>query len=266
MRGYGSGCASTRKDHAPVPALGPRWTTARGFTRRRHVRAVCFSSFSLRKLNTARTDHNGRSPRLRIDRGRHVEVDDADHVRTRLARPVNHDCNGETATILPTWPGSAPEHRSDLSAEVIVPVVERAGRIATTVDATSARRAQVTRSDPLATRSSRPRFAESTVIGPTRRMNDRPVRSRLTQEEADERVLGEMKEHSQIEKRESYRHTVAICDRCKSRIEPRISLQGWCSMEDLRKPALEALRSGRVRYHPESQHRFAIQSLEDAPD
>ena len=36
-------------------------------------------------------------------------------------------------------------------------------------------------------------------------------------------------------------------------------------MEELKKPALEALRSGRVRYHPESQHRFAIASLEEAP-
>jgi valyl-tRNA synthetase len=88
----------------------------------------------------------------------------------------------------------------------------------------------------------------------------------LTQEEADARVLEWLKEHGQLEKRESYRHTVALCDRCKSRIEPRISLQWWCSMEELRKPALEALRSGRVRYHPDSQHRFAIQSLEDAPD
>ena len=30
--------------------------------------------------------------------------------------------------------------------------------------------------------------------------------------------------------------------------------------------ALEALRERRVRYHPESQHRFAIDSLENAPD
>ena len=30
--------------------------------------------------------------------------------------------------------------------------------------------------------------------------------------------------------------------------------------------ALEALRAGRVRFHPESQHRFAIASLEEAPD
>jgi valyl-tRNA synthetase len=37
-------------------------------------------------------------------------------------------------------------------------------------------------------------------------------------------------------------------------------------MTELKQPALEALRSGRVRFHPESQHRFAISSLEDAPD
>jgi valyl-tRNA synthetase len=37
-------------------------------------------------------------------------------------------------------------------------------------------------------------------------------------------------------------------------------------MEELKKPALEVLHSGRVRYHPDSQHRFAIDSLENAPD
>jgi valyl-tRNA synthetase len=37
-------------------------------------------------------------------------------------------------------------------------------------------------------------------------------------------------------------------------------------MDALKQPALEALRSRRVQYHPESQHRFAIDSLENAPD
>ena len=35
---------------------------------------------------------------------------------------------------------------------------------------------------------------------------------------------------------------------------------------ELKQPALEALRARRVRFHPESQHRFAIESLENAPD
>ena len=37
-------------------------------------------------------------------------------------------------------------------------------------------------------------------------------------------------------------------------------------MEGLARPAIDALRERRVRYHPESQHRFAIESLEEAPD
>jgi valyl-tRNA synthetase len=106
-----------------------------------------------------------------------------------------------------------------------------------------------------------------TVIGPDGRMNDEAGElAGLTQAEAEERILEWLREHDQLEKRESYRHTVALCDRCKSRIEPRISMQWWCEMDELKQPALEALREGRVRFHPESQHRFAISSLEEAPD
>jgi valyl-tRNA synthetase len=108
---------------------------------------------------------------------------------------------------------------------------------------------------------------ELTVIGPDGRMNEEAGElAGLTQEEAEERILAWLRERGRLEKREPYRHSVAVCDRCKSRIEPRISLQWWCAMDELKKPALEALRSGRVRYHPESQHRFAIASLEEAPD
>jgi valyl-tRNA synthetase len=108
---------------------------------------------------------------------------------------------------------------------------------------------------------------ELTVIGPDGRMNaESGGLEGLTQEEAEERILAWLRGRDQLEKRESYRHTVALCDRCKNRIEPLISPQWWCSMEELKKPALEAMRSGRVRFHPESQHRFAIASLEEAPD
>jgi len=108
---------------------------------------------------------------------------------------------------------------------------------------------------------------EPSVIGLDGRMNEGAGElAGLTQEEAGERILDWIKEHGLLVKREAYRHTVALCERCKSRIEPLISLQWWCSMDELKQPALEALRSRRVQYHPESQHRFAIDSLENAPD
>ena len=46
-------------------------------------------------------------------------------------------------------------------------------------------------------------------------------------------------------------------------IEPLVSLQWWCRMDELKQPALQALRERLVRYHPESQHRYAIDSLEN---
>ena len=33
-----------------------------------------------------------------------------------------------------------------------------------------------------------------------------------------------------------------VCERCESRIEPLISLQWWCRMDELKQPAIEALR------------------------
>jgi valyl-tRNA synthetase len=108
---------------------------------------------------------------------------------------------------------------------------------------------------------------EPMVIGPNGRMNDEAGElAGLTQKEADARIVDWLRERELLEGREAYRHTVALCVRCKSRMEPLISLQWWCRMDELKKPAVEALRSGRVRYHPESQHRFAIESLENAPE
>ena len=104
-----------------------------------------------------------------------------------------------------------------------------------------------------------------TVIGPDGRMSAEGFEG-LSQREADERVVAWLREHGQLAKSEPLRHAVATCERCHSRIEPLVSLQWWCAMRELGAPALEALRARRVRLHPESQHRFAIDSLENAPD
>src|SRR5262249_12042496 len=87
-----------------------------------------------------------------------------------------------------------------------------------------------------------------------------------TQAEVDERVVAWLKEHDQLDKREHYRHSVGTCERCHSRIEPLVSPQWWCVMAELAAPAIEALRARQVVFHPESQHRFAVESLEQAPD
>jgi valyl-tRNA synthetase len=209
----------------------------------------------------------------------HVEVDDAlSYVRYPLADGDGHItiATVRPATILADVAVAVhpddDRYRELVGREVIVPVVER--RVPVIADERVERAfgtgaLKVTPGhDPVDYEIGRHHgLPEITVIGPDGRMSEEAGElAGLTQEEADQRVLDWLREHGQLEKRESHRHTVALCDRCTSRIEPRISLQWWCSMDELRKPALEALRSGRVRYHPESQHRFAIESLESAPD
>ncbi len=108
---------------------------------------------------------------------------------------------------------------------------------------------------------------EPMVIGPDGLMSEEAGElAGLDQSEAGKRVLSWCEERGLLEQREPYRHTIAVCERCESRIEPLISLQWWCRMDELKAPAIEALQTRRARYHPESQHRFAIDSLEHAPD
>ncbi len=83
----------------------------------------------------------------------------------------------------------------------------------------------------------------------------------LTEAEAAERVVAWLKEHDQLEKREHYRHSVGYCDRSGTRIQPLVMLQWWCAMADLARPAIAAIDSGRVRFHPPVHGRVAADWL-----
>ena len=210
----------------------------------------------------------------------HEEVDDA---LTYIRYPFVDDPEGgvtiataRPATILADVavavnPGDE-RWRDAVGREVLVPFVERAVPVIADerVDVEFGTGAlKVTPAhDPMDFEIGRDHgLPEPSVIGPDGLMSEAAGElAGLTQEEAEQRILAWLRDHDQLEKRESYRHTVALCDRCKSRIEPRVSMQWWCAMGDLKQPALDALREGRVRFHPESQHRFAIASLEEAPD
>jgi valyl-tRNA synthetase len=106
------------------------------------------------------------------------------------------------------------------------------------------------------------------VVGPDGRMSGAAGDgfAGLEQRDADERVVAWLKDNGQLVKREHHRHAVGTCERCHTRIEPLVSLQWWCRMDGLAAPAIGALKQRKVQMHPESQHRFAISSLEDAPD
>jgi valyl-tRNA synthetase len=70
--------------------------------------------------------------------------------------------------------------------------------------------------------------------------------------EARSAIVGALRAEGRIvaEKR-PYVHSVGHCSRCKTTIEPRLSLQWWVKVGPLAKAAGDAVRDGRVRIHPE---------------
>ena len=97
---------------------------------------------------------------------------------------------------------------------------------------------------------------EISVIGEDGRINEEaPERFRgMTAEEAREAVVAELREQGLIHGEEPYAHSVPFSHRSGQRIEPLISLQWFCRMDEMAKAASDAVRNGRVRFVPSDPH------------
>jgi valyl-tRNA synthetase len=80
---------------------------------------------------------------------------------------------------------------------------------------------------------------------------------------AREAVVQALREQGLLRAETEITHTVPFSHRSGRRIEPLISLQWFMAMEDLATPALEVVRDGRVRIHPDSQRRRYEQWLDE---
>ncbi|HEX4720003.1 MAG TPA: valine--tRNA ligase [Thermoleophilaceae bacterium] len=70
-------------------------------------------------------------------------------------------------------------------------------------------------------------------------------------DEAREAVVARLKDEGRISSIEPYSHDVPHSHRSGRRIEPLISLQWFCDMNELAKAAIEVVKSGQVRFFPE---------------
>lgn len=69
-----------------------------------------------------------------------------------------------------------------------------------------------------------------------------------------------------VAEKRPYVHSVGHCSRCKTTVEPRLSLQWWVKVATLAKAAGDAVRDGRVAIHPkemESRYFAWIDNLND---
>jgi valyl-tRNA synthetase len=105
---------------------------------------------------------------------------------------------------------------------------------------------------------------EISAIGEDGRMTEAAGRfAGMTALEAREAVVAALREEGRIARTEPYTHNVPYSHRSGERIEPLISLQWFMKMEELAAPAIEAVRDGRIRIHPESQARRYVDWLEN---
>jgi valyl-tRNA synthetase len=102
------------------------------------------------------------------------------------------------------------------------------------------------------------------VIGEDGRMTP-PAPERfvaLSVAEAAETIVAELREQGLVARTEPFTHAVPFSHRSGERIEPLISLQWFMRMDELAAPAIEAVRSGRLRIHPDSERRRYLHWLE----
>ncbi len=94
-------------------------------------------------------------------------------------------------------------------------------------------------------------LAEINVFTPDGRINQEGGRFEgLELEDARQQIVARLERDGLLERTEPYRHAVGTCYRCGTVIEPYISLQWFMRMDELARPAIEAVESGRVRFHP----------------
>jgi valyl-tRNA synthetase len=105
------------------------------------------------------------------------------------------------------------------------------------------------------------------VMDETAKMNDQagPFAG-LDRFEARKKVLERLKEMGLLEKEEEHATPVGHCDRCDTIIEPYLSEQWFVKMKPLAAPALDSVKSGRVKFNPERWSKLYLDWMENIQD
>ncbi|MGI6150949.1 MAG: valine--tRNA ligase [Christensenellales bacterium] len=79
-------------------------------------------------------------------------------------------------------------------------------------------------------------------------------------------IVEELEASGALVKTENYKHNVGACYRCHTTIEPLISKQWFVATKELAKPAIEAVRSGEIRFVPERFDKIYFNWMENIRD
>jgi valyl-tRNA synthetase len=74
--------------------------------------------------------------------------------------------------------------------------------------------------------------------------------SGMNRDEAREAIVAWFEENGLLDHVDEHEHSVMHCYRCDSKLEPWLSEQWFVGVEKLKQPALEAVTSGKIKFHP----------------
>ena len=83
---------------------------------------------------------------------------------------------------------------------------------------------------------------------------------------AREAVIEALAREGALVGRETYRHSVGLCYRCDTVVEPVLSLQWFVKVDDLARPAIEVVRSGHNRFVPAHWEKSYFHWMENLRD
>ena len=95
---------------------------------------------------------------------------------------------------------------------------------------------------------------------------DYPKYAGMDRFEARKAIVKDLEEGGYLIKVEDHDHNVGTCYRCGTTIEPRVSLQWFVKMEELAKPAIEAVKTGKTRFVPQRFEKNYFNWMEDIRD
>lgn len=97
-------------------------------------------------------------------------------------------------------------------------------------------------------------------------VDDYPKYAGMDRYEARKAIVEDLKAEGALVEIEDYSHNVGTCYRCHTTVEPRVSLQWFVKMEDLAKPAIEAVKSKETKFVPEHFDKTYYHWLENIKD
>ena len=88
----------------------------------------------------------------------------------------------------------------------------------------------------------------------------------LDRYEARKQIVARLKEMGILQKVEPHKHNVGSCYRCHTTVEPIVSKQWFVKMEPLAKPAIQAVKKGEIKFHPERFEKTYFSWMENIRD